>query len=331
LLRVGAVRRSSAHPLRFPYTDTLKILQKWGAGCHFYGNGTDAELDEFEALLDAQDKNAPILALFCEFPSNPLLRCPDLPRIRKLADKHGFVVVVDETIGNFINVDVMPYADIVVSSLTKIFSGDSNVMGGSLILNPSSPQYQVLKATMTADYEDTYYPEDVVYMERNSRDYRSRIKRVNDNAYDVTSFLYSRSLMDDSTPAEGKVIKRIYYPRYETVEHFATCQRQPPTGKGGFGGLFSVTFTSTAAAIAFYDTLLCAKGPSLGTSFTLASPYAILAHYAELDWAATFGVEANLVRISIGQESADVLKSWFETSVKAAEDAAAKEQATTKA
>jgi cystathionine gamma-synthase len=47
-----------------------------------------------------------------------------------LADKHGFIVVVDETIGNFINVEVMTYADIVVSSLTKIFSGESNVMGG---------------------------------------------------------------------------------------------------------------------------------------------------------------------------------------------------------
>jgi len=70
------------------------------------------------------------LALFCEFPGNPLLRSPDLVRIRQLADQYGFVVVVDETVGNFINVEVMAFADIVVSSLTKIFSGDANVMGG---------------------------------------------------------------------------------------------------------------------------------------------------------------------------------------------------------
>ena len=51
-------------------------------------------------------------------------------RIRQLADQYGFVVVVDETIGNFINVEVAGFADIIVSSLTKIFSGDANVMGG---------------------------------------------------------------------------------------------------------------------------------------------------------------------------------------------------------
>jgi len=40
------------------------------------------------------------------------------------------MLVVDETVGNFVNVDVLPFADIVVSSLTKVFSGASNVMGG---------------------------------------------------------------------------------------------------------------------------------------------------------------------------------------------------------
>jgi O-acetylhomoserine/O-acetylserine sulfhydrylase-like pyridoxal-dependent enzyme len=73
------------------------------------------------------------MCLITEFPSNPLLRSPDLRRLRALADKYEFLVVVDETIGNFINVEVMPYADIVVSSLTKVFSGDANVMGGRFV------------------------------------------------------------------------------------------------------------------------------------------------------------------------------------------------------
>jgi cystathionine gamma-synthase len=47
-----------------------------------------------------------------------------------LADEYDFVIVVDETIGNFVNVSVLKWADIVVSSLTKVFSGNSNVMGG---------------------------------------------------------------------------------------------------------------------------------------------------------------------------------------------------------
>ncbi|WVQ78716.1 hypothetical protein IAT38_000803 [Cryptococcus sp. DSM 104549] len=312
----------------FPYTDTLKILNKWGPGCTFFGSGGSDDLDALEALLVSveNDPNEPsVLSLFCEFPSNPLLRSPDLVRIRQLADKYGFVIVVDETIGNFINVEVVGFADVVVSSLTKIFSGDANVMGGSMILNPNSPIYSQLKAVQEATYEDHYYPEDAVYMERNSRDYRARIKRVNDNAYDVCDFLHRRSLNDPSTPADGKVIKRVYYPRWETPENYAHVQRFPTLGKGGFGGLFSLTFTSLAASRAFFDVLGCAKGPSLGTSFTLASPYTILAHYLELDWAAEHGVEAGLVRISVGQEDQAVLKEWFESAVAAAE-AAGKEE-----
>jgi len=107
--------------------DTLKILQKWGPGCYFFGHASNDDLNSLEMLLDSGEK---VLALFCEFPSNPLLVSPDLKRLRQLADKHDFAIVIDETIGNFINTAVLDCADIVVSSLTKIFSGGSNVMGG---------------------------------------------------------------------------------------------------------------------------------------------------------------------------------------------------------
>lgn len=119
----------------FPYTDTLKILQKWGPGCHFFGHGTTPDLDSLESLLarigtEGTAEEPPITALFCEFPSNPLLRSADLKRIRELADQYGFIFVVDETVGNFVNVEVASWADVVVSSLTKVFSGETNVMGG---------------------------------------------------------------------------------------------------------------------------------------------------------------------------------------------------------
>ena len=191
----------------------------------------------------------------------------------------------------------------------------------SLVLNPNSPHYDSLKSTLNENYEYLYYSEDVVYMERNSRDYRNRIRRVNDNAHDICAYLHSRSLDEPTTSASGKAIKKVWYPRYSSPEQYAQAKCEPTLGKGGFGGLFSLTFTSMEASRAFYDTLQCAKGPSLGTSFTLASPYTILAHFAELDWAAQYGVEEGLVRISVGQEEYGVLKGWFEESVKAAEDA----------
>lgn len=130
--------------ISFPYTDTLKILEKWGPGCHFLGRGLDEDIDELEAILERESKTScspPVLALFTEFPSNPLLRSADLPRLRALADKHDFLIVVDETLGNFVNVEVLPYADVVVSSLSKIFSGDANVMGGRCVFSSCSHAY----------------------------------------------------------------------------------------------------------------------------------------------------------------------------------------------
>lgn len=288
----------------FPYIDTLKILEKWGPGCLFYGNGHSKDLDDLEARLKSGER---FLALFCEFPGNPMLKCPDLKRIRQLADTYDFAVVVDETIGNFINVHVLPYADVVVSSLTKIFSGECNVMGGSAILNPQGKYYQALKTVAQEEYEDNYWAEDVIFMERNSRHFVSRIEEINNNAEAICNILIASPL-----------VKKVYYPKYNDTRKFYDDCRTP---NGGYGGLLSFTFQTTNQAIAFFDRIETAKGPSLGTNFTLTSPYVILAHYLELDWAAQFGVPADLIRISVGLEDSEDLKQRFAVALKAAEEA----------
>ncbi|KAI9680781.1 MAG: Structural maintenance of chromosomes protein 6 [Caeruleum heppii] len=261
----------------FPYIDTLKVLEKWGPGCLFYGQGSAKDLDDLEKRLRGGER---YLALFCELPGNPLLKSPDLVRIRCLADQYDFAVIVDETVGNFLNVHVLPYADVVVSSLTKVFSGDSNVMGGSAVLNPTGRYYDTLKQTNRIEYEDCYWAEDVLFLERNSRDFVSRIGRINANAEAICRTLPST------------VVKEVYYPKYSPTRRFYDQCRTP---NGGYGGLLSVTFFTPAEAVAFFDRIEVAKGPSLGTNFTLwqapvifpaatASPYTLLAHYSELDW-----------------------------------------------
>lgn len=284
----------------FPYVDTLKILEKFGAGAHFYGHGNAADLEDLETRLENGER---FLALYCEFPGNPLLRTSDLKRIRQLADKFDFAVVVDETIGNFLNIHVLPYADIVVSSLTKLFSGDSNVMGGSLILNPESHYYSALKTVLAQEYEDLQFEEDSLYLERNSRDFVSRISRINANAETIAETLIAHPR-----------VKQVYYPKYGDTRAFYDDCRLP---NGGYGGLLSATFYSIEDAAVFYDNLDTQKGPSLGTNFTLSSPFVILAHYTELDWAAQFGVEASLVRFSVGLEENQALKAVFERALEA--------------
>ena len=261
----------------------------------------------------------------------------NLPRLRALADKYDFLVVIDETIGNFMNVNVLPYADIVASSLTKVFSGDSNVMGGwyvvpsllalfdvnqiftaSLILNPKGRHYAGLTKHLSTTYEDLYFDEDALFLERNSRDFKQRIKKIDTNAEIICDHLRSRSV---SGGASSAVIKKVFYPKWETREHYERCRikETEDSAGGGFGGLFSLTFTSSAASRAFFDKLPCHKGPSLGSNFTLVCPYTILAHYAELDWAAEYGVEETLVRVSVGMEPTEELLSAFELALRAAE------------
>ncbi|KAK4202998.1 pyridoxal phosphate-dependent transferase, partial [Triangularia verruculosa] len=58
--------------------------------------------------------------------SNPILVSVDLRRLRELADKYDVPVVIDDTIGSFCNIDVLPVADVVITSTTKSLSGYAN-------------------------------------------------------------------------------------------------------------------------------------------------------------------------------------------------------------
>jgi cystathionine gamma-synthase len=144
-------------------------------------------------------------------------------------------------------------------------------------------------------------------MERNSRHFVTRIEQINENAETICDILRASPL-----------VTTVYYPKYNASrEYYDDCR----TPNGGYGGLLSFTFQNTAQAIAFYDRIETAKGPSLGTNFTLTSPYVILAHFLELEWAAKFGVPADLIRISVGLEDAEDLKARFAVALKAAEEA----------
>lgn len=59
----------------------------------------------------------------------------------------------------------------------------------SAIINRRSKYYSKMKNVFDEIYEDNYFGLDSVYMERNSRDYATRIKRINRNAQAVGHFL----------------------------------------------------------------------------------------------------------------------------------------------
>jgi len=167
-------------------------------------------------------------------------------------------------------------------------------------------------------FEDTFFDEDALFLERNSRNFEARVRGINSNAESLCDFLCQHTNRLTST----STLKEVYYPKYTSPENYNACKKATIDGsaKAGYGGLFSLTFTSLEASERFYDRLQCAKGPSLGTNFTLACPYTVLAHWTELEWAEKWGVEENLVRVAVGLEDIDVLKDWFGEALKAASE-----------
>ena len=104
-------------------------------------------------------------------------------------------------------------------------------------------------------------------------------------------------------------VQRVWYPKNETPDSYRSAMRQG----GGYSGLMSILLRdSHDASPRFFDALEVSKGPSLGTNYSLACPYTLLAHYSELPWAESCGVSRNLVRIWTGLEPMDELIGRFE-------------------
>ncbi|KAI1144948.1 cystathionine gamma-synthase [Nemania diffusa] len=283
----------------FPYELTLKVQQDFAKSCVFYGFGTLSEMELLEDYLHMMmQQGTTIQAVWCECASNPLLRTVDLNRLRQLADRYGFVVIVDDTIGGVANVDLLGVADIVVSSLTKAFSGLADVMGGCVALNPQSPFHARLRAVLRNGYSNDLYHRDAVKLEANSRDYLPRAAKMNENTAQVISLLL-RFVGDPKTP-----LRQIYHPSTCTwsTPNFEALMRPSVEDefKAGHGGLFTLDFDTADDAAVFFDALDVYKGPSLGAEVTLAQPYVQTVFYKEKDWAARYGVRESIIRISVG-------------------------------
>jgi cystathionine gamma-synthase len=286
----------------FPYGDTLKLQNKFNpSGALFYPNGHGDDLKQLETDLEKTE----ISGLFCEFPTNPLLTCVDLPRLRALADEHQFPIIIDESLGACINQDTLPVSDISALSLTKFFSGTSDVMGGALVINPESLFAGHFRKQMAELHElDAFHPADIIQLEIDSRDYRERVARTNEIAFVVCDYLRNN-------PA----VESVYYPAVADQEMYDRFKRPG----GGYGGLLSfVLKDADRTTEAFYDALEITKGPNLGTSFSLCCPFVLIAHYNELDWAESAGASRYLIRISIGLEPADVLIVRIQSAINAA-------------
>ncbi|EEY67429.1 cystathionine gamma-synthase, putative [Phytophthora infestans T30-4] len=294
----------------FPYVDTLKILSRkeWcPKGVHFFSTCGEDVMKQIEDIV-AKEK---ILGIWTEFPSNPLLSMADLKRLAKCAHDNGTVLVVDDTVGSY-NVNTMKHgcADLVATSLSKIFSGTGNVMGGSVVLNHESPKFEELDAIFDPEGDSFIVEDDVETLLEQSKDLNERLAKTNATTAEIVQKLQKHPLVKDVFyPTLGDA-KTLYDPFLN-----ASDEKEKPR----YGPLFSVVLHGgLKPAKAFYNAIAVAKGPSLGTNFTLSCPYTLLAHFGELDFVESCGVDRNLIRISIGQEDVDVLWADLELALAAA-------------
>jgi cystathionine gamma-synthase len=274
--------------LGFPYVDTLKLQQKLGHGgilLHHLGSIEQ----ELGALLDRER----IAGCFCEIPGNPLLGCADLRVVSPLLRERHVPLIVDDVVATPVNVDLTPHADLIATSLTKFIVGTGDAMGGALICNPKSSLYPQLKPIVQAQHEELLWPQDAAVLAQQARTFPERMRRHNETGRLIAERLRLH-----------RAIERVWYPKWEFAQAYEAVRRP----EGGWGAL--ITFLPRNAETnspAIYDRLPFCKGPSLGTVFTLACPFTLLAHYTELEWAESCGVSRYLIRISVGLEDPEEL------------------------
>jgi len=285
--------------LGFPYVDTLKLQEKLGNGGILLH-----DLDHLDGDLRRLLERQSLAACFCEIPGNPLLGSADVRKITPLLRAHRVPLVVDDVVATPCNVDLGPYADLVATSLTKYIVGTGDAMGGALIVNPRSPLYGELKPLVRARHEELLWGEDAAILDAHARTFPERLRKHNENGLAIAERLRRHPR-----------VERVWYPKWECRDAYDAVRRPD----GGYGSL--ITFLpaqAEARAARVYDALAVCKGPSLGTAFTLACPFTLLAHYGELDWAESCGVSRYLIRISVGLEDPDELWRRFEAALSVA-------------
>lgn len=223
------------------------------------------------------------------------------------AAKYGFILIVDDTVAGFGNVDIFGYTDILLTSLTKSFSGYANVMGGSIVLNPLSPHYDNLAAKFTSTHKNELFAADAQVLLSNSQDFLARTRKLNRNTAAVAAFFH-RYVADPDSP-----VAKVHYPtQLPSKPNYDSMMRRstPDLPEPGYGCLLTVDFESVATTKAFYDRCGFYPSPHLGAHVTLVIAYAMMAYGKDPADAAHFraaGVKEESLRFSVGLEDVEDL------------------------
>jgi cystathionine gamma-synthase len=279
------------------YLDTMEIIRKYAPQSHRHFDLLNS--DSFEAFI--KEHSADVAAVFTEIPTNPLIQTVDLPRLSAFLKSQGIPLVVDTSIGTPYTMEILPYADIVIESLTKFAGGNTDEMMGAVILNKHSGHAEAIRP-MIGENAELPYEKDARRLAWEIQGYENRVRKVSENASVIIPyFLHS------------KKVKRLHWALDGVSgENFRKIMKSEAL----IPGLVSIIFDQKLQF--YYDRLKIAKGPSFGSDFTLGMAYVYLAHFKMLKTEAgrkelsALGIEPEMLRLSIGTESADSIIALFE-------------------
>lgn len=252
--------------------------------------------------------------VWIESPTNPMMKLVDIRRICAIARTHGALSVVDNTF-------MSPYfqrpldlgADVSMHSMTKYINGHSDVVMGALMVREPKPMLWDLPEGMGLAERLKFLqnsigavpgPFDCFLVLRGIKTLAVRMDRIGSNAMKIASWL----------DAHPRVVSTIYpglesHPQHELAKSQAS----------GFGGMLSFYIDGgEREAKAFLSELkLFTVAESLGGVESLAEHPAIMTHASVPPLVrAELGIADNLVRLSIGIESADDLIADLESALK---------------
>ncbi len=272
------------------YGGTYRLFEKLSAKGHFkvlFVDQTDT------AAVARACKQFPRLIL-TETPSNPLLRIVDIAQMKIFARDCGALLAVDNTfLSPALQNPIALGADIVIHSTTKYINGHSDVVGGAVVAATDELAEEL--AWWANCLGLTGAPFDSFLTLRGLRTLHPRIRQHEENAQLLANVLIGQSQ-----------VKNVYYPGLPHHPGHDIAARQ----QRGFGGMLSFELRGGDTAVRTFLQHLqyFSLAESLGGVESLVCHPASMTHAPMQDSALEkAGIGPDLIRLSVGLESADDL------------------------
>jgi cystathionine gamma-lyase len=256
------------------------------------------DLNDMAALEAAVKPNTRLV--WCETPTNPLLKIVDIARLAEFCRKRGILLAVDNTFSSPILQRPLEHgAHLVMHSATKYLNGHSDIVGGMVVVGDDAELAEKLTFLQNA-VGGVQGPFDSFLALRGLKTLHLRMKAHCENAQALAEWL-------EQHPA----IERVIYPGLASHPQHELAKRQ----MDGFGGMVTILLKGGyEAARRFCErTQLFALAESLGGVESLVNHPAVMTHASvPPERRAELGIGDNLVRLSVGVEDVADLRAELE-------------------